>query len=95
MPEGPVPVAAANDGVNFGFPISFTFHDVDSQEMYSMKTQKMALLSGQLRNVTQAVAAIQKMEAELRRELTKLAGTQLIELAAQSGMRILNMHINS
>jgi hypothetical protein len=26
------------------------------------------------------------MEAELRRELTKLAGTQLIELAAQSGV---------
>jgi hypothetical protein len=45
----------------------------------------MALLSGQLRNVSQAVAAIQKMEAELRRELSKLAGDQLIELAAAGG----------
>jgi hypothetical protein len=31
-----------------------------------MKSQKMALMSGQLRNINQAVAAIQKMESELR-----------------------------
>jgi len=83
---GPTLVAASNDGVTFGFPAPFYFVDVNSSEVYSLKSQKMALLSGQIRNVSQAVASIQKMEAELRRELQKLAGDQLIELAAKGGV---------
>lgn len=46
----------------------------------------MCLLSGQLKNVNQALASIQKMEIELRRELQKMAGEQLLKIAGQSGV---------
>eukprot|EP01125_Pyxidicula_operculata_P008164 TRINITY_DN275_c3_g1_i1.p1 TRINITY_DN275_c3_g1~~TRINITY_DN275_c3_g1_i1.p1 ORF type:complete len:1833 (-),score=537.60 TRINITY_DN275_c3_g1_i1:60-5486(-) len=85
---GEVTVSASNDGNKFGFPSSFTFYDIDSNEAYSLGSQKLALLSGQLRNITQTFAAIQKMESELRRELQKLAGDQVIKLAQESGVSV-------
>jgi len=65
--SGEVVLTASNDGVTWGFPTSFTFQDLGSSEAYSLSTQKITLLSGQLRNLGQVFATIQRMEAELRR----------------------------
>eukprot|EP01089_Gocevia_fonbrunei_P013362 TRINITY_DN3415_c0_g1_i1.p1 TRINITY_DN3415_c0_g1~~TRINITY_DN3415_c0_g1_i1.p1 ORF type:complete len:461 (+),score=71.39 TRINITY_DN3415_c0_g1_i1:20-1402(+) len=83
---GEVTVCASNDGETYGFPNSFTFYDVDSTEIYSLSSQKFSLLSGQLRNVNQAIASIQKMEMELRRELKKMSGDEIIKLAREGGI---------
>jgi len=79
-------VCASNDGVSWGFPTAFSFQDLDSSEVYSLSTQRITLLSGQLRNLGHVFASIQRMESELRREIQKLAGEQIVKIAAEGGV---------
>ncbi|ELR18804.1 BRCA1 C Terminus (BRCT) domain containing protein [Acanthamoeba castellanii str. Neff] len=76
---GDVPVAASNDGGRtLGFPVPFRFFDAHSPALYNSQEQKIALLRGQLRNVSRAIANIQKMEIELRKELKSITGVELL-----------------
>jgi len=51
--------------------------------VYNTTEQKIALLRGQLRNVSRAIANIQKMEIELRTELKVLTGAEFAEFMLQ------------
>ncbi|KAL6043085.1 actin [Balamuthia mandrillaris] len=74
---GEVSVAASNDGGRtFGFPAKFRFFDAESPQIYDSAEQKITLLRSQLRNVGRAIANIQKMEIELRKELKSLTGSE-------------------
>ncbi len=52
--------------------------DAHSPALYNSQEQKIALLRGQLRNVSRAIANIQKMEIELRKELKSITGVELL-----------------
>lgn len=57
--------------------------DVESPQIYNSTEQKIALLRGQLRNVSRAIANIQKMEIELRTELKAISGAEFAEFMLQ------------
>lgn len=52
---------------------------MESPQIYDGREQKIELLRGQLRNVSRAIANIQKMEIELRKELKALSGAEFAE----------------
>ena len=56
---------------------------MESPQVYNTTEQKIALLRGQLRNVSRAIANIQKMEIELRTELKALTGAEFAEFMLQ------------